>query len=971
MPLNIFENGRISKFMDHEYLQNMLGSPYVNEGGFDQLKAKAAQAMGAAGAMAGHQIQNPTETKLRSLWEGFMSSLKKAMKDWEGQVSPMFDEQVPLNEKQQQAKDALDMLARLLSSVGPQPIGTFPPGEHDPRVRNQRDNPETYVKGSAYNRSTTSPPKTPSKLTEIMDEGFWDAAKRDVGLNKSLGSNDPSTILDSYKNYVLSIFQNFMKDAIKMTKMTAQQVYSVLAKMQPAKGGWQAAGNMQKVVEQLKTLQSLGDIKGTGEPPVINPPADAAQQPQAQPQAPQPEPEPEPQAQQPQAQPQPQPQAQQPQTTPQAGASSTGAGVQGGSWQIPADKLPFVILRAIEIVTNVISADKDHVGNLFEPDKATGKLKPLPTSVNQDALLNEPKKPVAPSASPTTPSPTTPPVTEVDAGNDAEPGNQHAEEEDEPFLYRFRSKYRWKPAGKFAIEVKPANAGGDGEPVGWGWKDSKGNPVKLKVWWMNEKHKNQIYAVAVADGKESEPTLIMQFFDHQVDSKAGATNPDKTNPASFSTDKIIKAANPTGGNPLAKAPPEVQSKINQLQDRFLRSLYATAVRKTMEFVPKIKTFDLAFDEEGGVTIKTPNGEKGFSPEEVESQLTATLKGKDGTPAKDDMGNIKYTYDAKRWHKSLEEKGYFKKFPDPTKKKDATSGTPSPSSTLPAVEAAVQDLVNKGWPKKTAYTKTANVVDRLKKLKNDGDPITPEEIVTIVMDPLKMPVPAAYRDAVEAAKKMGYKPDEADSKVMEKWLEFKKTTPVENIDKDELVKAVLSGKTPSAAPAPAPAAPKAPEPTSGATVSKPASQPAPTTEPTAPVSGGASGPAPSKEPTAPVSTDQPEPDKGQGQQPQQPQQPQPETGSTKFGPVKIRRKQIEWEHPKTHEVHLVSADQLEQFAKKQPKFAQALKSNPELYQKFKDMIEKDTKKPEGGAGGKPPVAEGIDYINPFNRDNLLY
>jgi len=948
--------------MDHEYLQNVLGSPYVNEGGFDQLKAKAAQAMGAAGAMAGHQIQNPAETKLRSLWDGFMSSLKRAMRDWEGQVSPMFDEQVPLNEKQQQAKSALDMLARLLSSVGPKKIGEFPQGEHDPRVRNQRDNPQTYVKGSAYNRSTTSPPKTPTKMTEILGEGFLDAANRNIGLNKALGSNDPSTILDSYKNHILSLFKNFMKDAVKMTKMTAQQVYGMLAKMQPTQQGWQASGNMQKVVEQLKTLQSIGDIKGTGAPPVINPPADASQQPQA-------EPEPEPQAQQPQAQPQ--PQAQQPQSTSPAGTPSTGAGVQGGSWKIPADKLPFVILRAMEIVTNVISSDKDHVGGLFEPDKATGKLKPLPTSVNQDALLSDPKKPVA---SPTSPaSPTAPSVTEAETDNDAEPSDQHADEDDEPFLYRFRSKYRWKPAGKFAIEVKPANAGGNGEPVGWGWNDSEGKPVNIKVWWMNEKHKNQIYAVAIANGKESEPTLIMQFFDHQVDSKAGATNPDKTNPASFSTDKIVKAANPTAESPLAKAPPEVQSKINQLQDKFLRSLYATAVRKTMEFVPKIKTFDLAFDEEGGVTIKTPSGEQGYSPEAVATQLTATLKGSKGEVATDEMGKPKYTYDAKRWHKSLETKGYFKKFPDPTKAKNAASGTPS-SSPLPAVNAAVQDLVNKGWKQATANSKASIVGDRLAKFKNNGDQITPEEIVTIVMDPLKMPVPQSFRDAVQAAKKMGYKPDDADQAVMAKWLEFKKTTPVENINADELVKAVLSGKNPPAAPAPAPTAPKASEPPSGATVSKPAGQPAPTTEPTAPVSGGASGPAPSTEPTAPVSTDKPEPDKGQGQQPQQPPAPQgtdTAAPANKFGAVKIRRKQIEWEHPKTHEVHLVSADQLEQFAKKQPKFAQALKSNPELYQKFKDTIEKDTKKPEGGEAGKPPVAERIDYINPFNRDNLLY
>src|ERR1035441_9236580 len=263
--------------MNHEYLQNVMGSPYVQEGEFSRLKAKGAQAMGALGAMAGHQIQSPVETKLHSLWDGFIASLKGIMKDWSGQVSPMFDQKAPItNGQQQQVKECLDELAKLLTSAVPQNIGSAPDkGYHDSTNRNPRDNPQSYVRGSAYNRSTTSP----TKLTEMVEEGFWDAAKRDVKLNTALGSSDPSTILDSYKNHVLSMFQNFMKDAVKMTKMTAQQIYSMLAKMQPTQPGWQAAGNMQKVVKQLKTLQSVGDIKGNGEPPVINPQAARGQAP--------------------------------------------------------------------------------------------------------------------------------------------------------------------------------------------------------------------------------------------------------------------------------------------------------------------------------------------------------------------------------------------------------------------------------------------------------------------------------------------------------------------------------------------------------------------------------------------------------------------------------------------------------------------------------------------------------------------
>src|ERR1035437_2844935 len=230
--------------MDIEYLQNVMGSPYINEGAFDRLKAKGAQAMGSLGTTMGHQIQNPTETRIRSLWEGFMSSLKRVMTDWKNQVSPMFGSEVSVDENGQHIKEALDSLAQTIT-IKFQPVNNFNPNYNIDSPRNPRDNPETYGK-----------PSDAPKLKTLTKEGLWDAAKRDMGLNKSLGSNDPNAILDSYKNHVLTLFKKFMKDAVKSTKLPAQQIYSVLAKIQPQKGGWQSAGNMQKVVKQLQSLQS-------------------------------------------------------------------------------------------------------------------------------------------------------------------------------------------------------------------------------------------------------------------------------------------------------------------------------------------------------------------------------------------------------------------------------------------------------------------------------------------------------------------------------------------------------------------------------------------------------------------------------------------------------------------------------------------------------------------------------------------
>lgn len=638
MPLSIFENGRISKFMDHEYLQNVMGSPYVNEGGFDQLKAKAAQAMGAVGTMAGQPIQNPTETKLHSLWEGFMSSLKKVMADWKGVSDNSFDAKVQLDDKQQQVKEALDTLERFLSSAGPQKIGTFPQGEHDPRVRNQRDNPNTYVKGSAYNRSTTSPKKaqpfqtpphdfgtynTPTKLTEILGEGFWN---RDVKLNKSLGSNDPSTILDSYKNHVLGIFKNFMKDARKMTGMTVQQIYGLLAKMQPAQSGWQAAGNMQKVVEQLKTLQSIGDIKGQGAPPVMNPQAAAGAVPPVIQQPPQQQPPPIPQ------QPPQQPQQQAPQqpTAPQApsGNAQGDSGIQGGDGSVPPDQLPFVVLKAMKIVIDAVKSDKQHVGTFFSGGE-------LPKDYGGATLYGKVGGPSAPSTTTETVSGPKP-----KGGTAGEEDFPEAPEKEVPgqFLYNFHSKHRKTPASSFSIQVKPVTE----DPV---IKELPGQPT-VEVWWQNENHKNRIFAVVVTQGKKSKPIPIMLFHDNEVSSKGGATTPN--DPNFFTAEKVLQASNPNADSPIAKASEQVKAQIKQLEPNLLRALMAVTGRKAMEFVPKsTKIFRMKYDEQGDVTTK----DETFTKDQVKLILN---------PVTNDAKAVKA---AEAWKETLDAYGYFDMFPD--------------------------------------------------------------------------------------------------------------------------------------------------------------------------------------------------------------------------------------------------------------------------------------------------------------------
>jgi hypothetical protein len=848
--------------MDHEYLQNVMGSPYVQEGAFSRLKARGAQAMGALGAMAGHQIQDPNETKLRSLWDGFMSSLKKTMRDWETQISPMFDQKVTLDEDGKEVKETLDALADLLTMQGPQKIGSAPnQGYHEPSVRNPRDNPNTYVKGSAYNRSTTSP----TKLTELIDEGFWDAANRDIGLNKALGSNDPIKILNSYKNHVLSAFQKFMRDAVKMTKLTASQIYYKLYHIQPSKPGWQASGNMMKVVQRLTDLQNVGDVgavppviqpqQGQGVPPVIQP-----QQGQGVPPVIQPQQEPQP--------------PQQPSDEPTKPAQPSGQkpsgdqGIEGGEGDaISPKELPSVILKAIQIIEDAVSQDIAHTGKYFDKD-ASGQMTPLPKDygTGQSMTKEAADQPAA-----------------TDAGGE-EPEEKERKGE---FIYNFRSKLRKYPGTPFSIQVKPVTV------------DSKieGTNISVEVWWQcTDDHNthNKIYAIANRGGKKSKPMLIMEFFDHEVHSKSGATDPKSTN--FFTPEKIINAANPTGPNKLANASPDVLQAIKSHQDKLLRSLMVISARKSMEFKPKKdKTFPLKFDDAGNVTVYKDGKESGtYTSDQVSDFLN-----------KSDFAT------SEKWKESLDDAGYFEKFPDKEPKEIAT---------YPAFKDAVLALMALKFGEAEATKLAAHAWMELRQTVDDLNAIQTNDIVQL---------------AAKKQKEYG------------------------GLESPEGGAAASGNPT-------APPAPKAKPPITP--VSKPASGPPPTTKPTAPVSGAAGGPPPTTAPTAPVSQEKPEPEKGQGQKPQQPPAPEakPKKPEQEIKIWKGSDGQMRWSNKKGVVGGLTSKT-IQKF-KEKPEFLAALKKAKA--NKFAPPTKKVIDPKTGKETEEPDTNLQEKFVNPFQMDNFL-
>ena len=602
--------------MDIEYLQNVMGSPYVNEGAFSRLKARGAQAMGAMGATMGHQIQNPTETKLRSLWDGFMSSLNKVMSEWQTQVSPMLGPDVKIPKGGKPIKNALDRLAQTLTP---------------------------------YNSQAASP-----NLKTLAKEGLWDMAKRDMGLNKALASNNPLAILESYKKHILSLFKKFMTDAVKSTNLQPKQIYSTLAKMQPKEGGWQAAGNMQRVVQQLQKLQAVAPTPsapssayGGPVPPVISPSGTTTATPvtpipPAAPTAPTAAPIPSPS----------------PTTLPKASAAptamslpptptSSGGGPTTGEddgFNIPPNDMPYVILTALNVIIDAVKSDTAHAMGLFGTHPNTKQAIPIPplstkwgsgpyvTSPLQEDFNDDEGDEESPDATPV----------KGDSKDD------YHKEFPKQFLYNFHSRYNKYPGRPFTMEIIPVNISPEIKQI---------PGASVEVWWYNEGPRNRIYVTEIKNGKKSKPSMIMFFYDHQVNPKSGATTPGDID--QFSIEKVVNATNPYAVSKLENALPQVKAEIQKLEDTVLRALLATVQRKSMEFKSKSKaqneknikaaqdaeTADVSDD--GTLTYIDSVTGKSFTY--TKDQLKAILKGP--------------LVEASHMRKLLNDRGYFDTFGD--------------------------------------------------------------------------------------------------------------------------------------------------------------------------------------------------------------------------------------------------------------------------------------------------------------------
>ncbi len=969
--------------MDHEYLQNVMGSPYVSEGAFSRLKARGAQAQQAGSAMLGRGIQDPTVTKVKSLWDGMMKSFRPIINDWRTQVSPMLQNQ-KLSGQADRIKRLLDDLAITLGPILGQLIQ--PPRRYDD---------PTNIGGSP-----SFPQRTTGKLTEMVEEGWWDAAKRDIGLNKKLGSNDPGQILDGYKNKLLSIYQAFLKDVKKMTGLSKDQIYPTLAKVVP---------QVKKVAGTMAELQTAPD--SSAKPPVQKPQAEPPPIPQQQPYSgPQPPVIPQ---QQPPPIPQQKPAEQPPkqQTTPSAPADKGAASIPSGGGQEEqfgkADLLR-ITKRVCEIVINAVKEDASHIGRFFagrdEDAEGDGKYsQPLPTSYGEPSLVSE-------------------------ADNVPNPDPSEKEGEDVPerpgeFVYNFHSKKRKYPSGKFVMPIVPVDKKLS-EPI-----QLDVGPRVVTAWWVNQGPSNKIGYLVQGQGKSTEG-ILMEFFDHEVSSRSGATTPGHQN--QFSISKVLQKANPYGENPMTpdKTPNsdinKLIAQVNKKQEDLIRALGAVTIRKSMEFKPKPKDAEsyLVNTKDGSlIPLKRDANGKTY-------QDTANAKSQKELSALLASGN-----DAERekWRAILDHYDYFKLYPEmleaakrPEEREEFQKAVFQLEASGTAKDIAI-DLVRNAWDTIRKATKLSTTDIKAEQL---GAVAKPDQF-------------SAFNDGVQALTSMGWKPKDNPAEHAKKiWAQMVMQKNPSDISTEEFVAAVTKGKAPSASAAPptAPPAPTTPAPAAPSTPSEPPKEPkkgeeteykpkpediegwdsngtvsintngkqmliakfnvpnlpenwrqvlaqkgyfdqfqdvvgkpasAPAAQPK--VSGPASAPAPQAKVTTTPSQTTPKPvEPKPTDQPQQPEQPKAPAavGGQQFGSLKIKGNNIEWISPKTGEIHLVGGDELEKFAKKQPKFVQALKAQPDLYAKFKEKYEK-----AAAAQAAKPKKKNLDelneeMVNPFQSENML-
>ena len=611
--------------MSNEYIQNMMGSPYIDEASFGPLKSKMAQGFQNIGAVMGGGIELKAATKIRPQWEDFYNSLYNIMYDWvkEGEPSITVRRKAGIEDpnKTPEYKQVIDALNSLADSVQHPYSGEMLKTIHGTGVTNYPKQKPVYGKGKAiHTYDSSQDPKnqpiakthSPMGLKDLAKESARSALKRQFtgggGVNKALWNQDVGAVLNSYKNQVIKLYNNFLKYAVKATGNSKQNVIQVVKKMLPKpKAGFIPSGNMENVINNVTNLELIADVPTTKKP--IAPVTPVPVTPVTAPAAPT----------------TPTASTTAPSNVPSAGNTGMGgttldAGVGNNVIDKNPDKVALIIERVIDIIISAVQQDEARSEIYFSKD-------PLPKEWDQSLQEDYEDDPINEDED------------EDELGKRATAiGKKEQDHTEYPgkFLYNFHS--RFDKQRKFSIEIPPY------PPILSTIELDPSDTRTLKVVWHNVSARNDILVTETKNG-QSKISRIFRFFNQDVipQSEAGKN---------FNIEELLNDANPRYVPLLKKANPAILTKIKDKTDTidsvFGRALFAVVSRKAKEFKSKKNkdgTLNLEINSDGSVVDNSSAKPKTYDVIEVKRMIYSG----DSTTRK-------------LWNKSLEELGYFERYP---------------------------------------------------------------------------------------------------------------------------------------------------------------------------------------------------------------------------------------------------------------------------------------------------------------------
>jgi hypothetical protein len=567
--------------MDREYLENILGSPHVDEGLGNRIAARGKAGMQRLSGMTGGAFSDLNYTKIDSSFKNFLSRITPALKDFAdpqntSNVSNRLEQMRPPISSEQ--REIIKSLRDLYNFIVP-----------------------TNLKKTQVGGSILKPRRyDATNIAELVREGIM---SREMDLNSALQSNDPSKILNAYVNTVKNEYNSFIADAKRLTNSPITYIRQVVSTLNPSK--WKPI---------LDKVENIVNTYSTEEPSNVSPEQDPVEQP-AQSSTAQATTQPT-QASAKASTPPPVPTNGKTQGTMPAAGGAQPPTSQSGDTQEEKDDFAHIVSRVMDILISAVKSDSSKAGPFLGP-----KQEKLPTTWDEPSLTKE----AAASGS-----------KEKEDFEDIEgeflynfAGRYDKARNfaiDVPVINKKQKYIKTKSSGKLKrLDVIWANKSHENDIyVRHRDVDLETNPENGKT-------------TEVVKSKPEE-VLLFRFYDQDVDPRSPVAK-------RFSVPFILKQANPLGADMLAGADPNLTKEINDKQDSLFRALYATTHRKAMEFKSKKRgIFNLTSDVHGNVILHNRQGGQQIFYKDKEPSIGSKINSSDPKEAQQwiaSLENIKY------------------------------------------------------------------------------------------------------------------------------------------------------------------------------------------------------------------------------------------------------------------------------------------------------------------------------------------